>query len=44
MGIKFSIQMNIRLLEIEGDSKVVVEAIKRRANEGWHVTSIILEI
>ena len=30
--IKFSIHMNINLQEIEEDSKVVVEAIKRRAS------------
>lgn len=43
-GIELATQMNIRLLEIEGDCKVVVEAIKRRGNVGWHVNSIILEI
>ncbi|XP_057869009.2 uncharacterized protein LOC131076016 [Cryptomeria japonica] len=40
-GLKLATAIGIRQLEIEGDSKVIVEAISGRSIVGWKVESIL---
>ncbi|XP_059066045.1 uncharacterized protein LOC131857456 [Cryptomeria japonica] len=40
-GMKFSTAMGIRQLEIEGDSKIIIEVVKGRTAAGWKVDAIL---
>ncbi|XP_059066931.1 uncharacterized protein LOC131858058 [Cryptomeria japonica] len=40
-GLKFATAIGIRQLEIEGDSKVIVEVFSGRSVAGWKVESIL---
>ncbi|XP_057821432.1 uncharacterized protein LOC131034088 [Cryptomeria japonica] len=40
-GLKFATAIGIRQLEVEGDSKVIVEAVSSRSVAGWKVESIL---
>ncbi|XP_059064699.1 uncharacterized protein LOC131856791 [Cryptomeria japonica] len=43
-GMKFAIAIGIRQLEIEGDSKIIVEAISGRSAAGWKVEAILRDV
>ncbi|XP_057860374.1 uncharacterized protein LOC131069084 [Cryptomeria japonica] len=40
-GMKFSTTIGIRRLEIEGDSKIIIEVVKGRTAVGWKVDAIM---
>ncbi|XP_057814100.1 uncharacterized protein LOC131028005 [Cryptomeria japonica] len=43
-GMKFSISIGIRQLEIEGDSKLIMEAVSGRSVAGWKVEVILRDV